>query len=187
LTTGAKPTALQIQRAEAALTTEVLDYLHVLIILGRALPQTNDLAWLEERARCDIDTWVDGLFSRKPISVPPDITDVLVQRAAIALGLDKPFVPPRMAAPEFAPYAERYFHVVKIGAGFCVFPSVIVRGNSELIEVTRTKLFHVETLKRSGWKLQWNSVSAVPKAKARKDEGSNAGVRIKPADDQNKK
>jgi len=154
----APPPDWRVALAIAALPSIVLAYLHVLEVLGRAFPKPDsddDAAFqqrLKQLAATDVETWLAGLWSGKAVTIPPHIAVVLIQRTANALGQLQPQVMPEGQLPHFVVNAETQMHVVDLETKFCVFPRVIGRGDTALIEVPRTdKRFHRDTVKRSNW------------------------------------
>lgn len=99
-----------------------------------------------------INTWLAGLYSEKPVVIPPHITAVLIQRAANALGQLQPQVMPEGREPDFIAEAELQMYVVDLVTKFCVFPRVIGRGNAPLIELANSpRRFNRQTAEFSGW------------------------------------
>lgn len=153
----APPPAWRVKLAREALPEVVLQYLHVLEVLGRSFPRAGKSEAefkrsLENLVRTDVHTWLAGLFSGKVVTLPPHITEVLIQRAANAMGHRQPQVRRMGPVPAFYADAETQVHVVDIKTGFYVFPRAIIRGDAELVEIPGTaKFFHWDSAMLSGW------------------------------------
>lgn len=178
----APPSAERVRIAEDRIGNGILQYLMLLIMLGRALPKmaaNGDVDAFEfhvaELSLSDVKTWLDGLYSEKPIRMPPTITEVLVHRTARALGQQQP---QRMLYDDELPfaYAETQMHVVEIRTGFCVFPRVIVRGENPIVEFPwSVKRFHKESAILSGWEFRMGWAGPVFEPPVIDDEGVEAG------------
>lgn len=155
----APPPARKAEFAIALIPKLVLLYLRALEALGRSFPRPGKDNQFETRllrlARTDIRTWEAALYSGKPVTIPPHITAVLIQRAANALGQLQPQVMPEGQEPHFVADAETQMCVVDLATKFCVFPRVIGRGDTDLIELPGTdKRFHRNTKTLSGWEFR---------------------------------
>ncbi|HEV2630517.1 MAG TPA: hypothetical protein VGV41_17960 [Pseudolabrys sp.] len=155
------PPVRLVQEARRILKPIVVDYLDALSAGGNTIPSPSRgmsadefAAFLGDRAVNDIDGWLDGLFSDIPVRVPKPVTDVLVQRAAEALGFSQPAAVRVQPAPWFAPAAERRMHVVETATGFPVLPQVTRRGDSPLVVVSGKKKFHERSATLSGWQFR---------------------------------
>lgn len=157
----AAPPEWRVKLARAALPATVQQYLYVLEVLGRAFPkagaegEADFQKRIRELALMDVHTWLAGLYSGKPVTIPPYITDVLIQRAANSLGQSQPQVMPEGRRPDFVANAEMQMHVVDLATRFCVFPRVIGRGEMPLIEVPNSpRRFHRLTVELSNWEFR---------------------------------
>jgi hypothetical protein len=154
----APPSERRVKLAREVLPLVVRQYLYMLEILGRAFPKVgaDGEAAFERRLRqlalTDVATWLAGLWSGKPVTIPEHITEVLIQRAANAMGQVQPEVMQEGQEPHFVADAETQMCVVDLATKFCVFPRVIGRGDTDLIELPGTdKRFHRESVARSNW------------------------------------
>ena len=91
----APPPDWRVQLAREVLPLVVRQYLYVLEILKRNFPRAGaSEAQFEKRlkqlARADVRTWLAGLYSGLPVTIPEHITEVLIQRAANAMGQVQP-------------------------------------------------------------------------------------------------
>ena len=190
----AAPSDRLVKAAEAIVGPDVCRYLGLLAMLGLAFPRLQkggDAKAFERKLRHaalhDVTTWLLGLYSAKPIQLPEEVTDVLIQRAANQLGQDEPYLAPFEADPDFIAYAETQSHVVQTSTGFCVFPRVVVRGQNTLVEVTGTsKRFHRETARLSGWEFRTRYLGPVIETPAIRIEDGDAdqvSINLTPKDD----
>lgn len=155
----AAPPDWKVRLALAIIPPVLLSYLRALEALGRSFPRPgdDDDAAFEKRlwrhALTKVRTWLAALYSGKPVTIPEHITRVLIRRAARLMGLQQPLVMAVGHAPDFFfAEAELEMHVIDIATGYVVFPRVIGRGDTDLIEVADTdRRFHRDTVKRSDW------------------------------------
>ncbi len=119
------PPALLVQRARAAFSPDTLEFLRVLALLGRRFPRRGrarpprlSAKGSPNSARADLVTSLDGLYSGQPVTIPPEITAVLIQWAANALETEAPYVAPNQGDPAFVAYAATESHVIKQGDRF---------------------------------------------------------------------
>ncbi|QDM32871.1 hypothetical protein FNL55_17040 [Tardiphaga sp. vice352] len=153
----APPPESRVNLATKVIELVVLQYLSVLQLLGRDFPKPgndNDATFkarLKQLAMTDVPTWLAGLFSVLPVTIPAHIAYVLIQRTANAMGHTQPLVLPDGPAPCFVADAETQLHVIDLQTGFCVFPRVIGRGLNVEMELPNGKRFHRMTVDLSGW------------------------------------
>jgi hypothetical protein len=178
--TVGQPPDWQVNLARATFTIAAQEYLRVLALIGVRFPKARQgeapelfKKRLEKLAQTDLETWLAVLFGDEPVTIPAEVTDVLIQRAANSLGHDEPVVSPLAGEPDFIAYLETQSHVVQKHTDFVVFPRVIVCAEEPRVKLPNsTRTIRRETVRLSGWELRTRWCGPVDGALAiQHDEG----------------